>query len=98
MALGTGLRKACRYVVRIGRSLVVLQMAGYAGCAGQVEVVVDVAVSTLARWHCMPAGERKTCGAMIKVRTQPGIRVVTGGAVSREAASGVARIARRFEI
>ena len=44
MAILAGLRNARRDVVRIRRSLIVLQMAANASCAGQVEIVVDVAI------------------------------------------------------
>ena len=77
MALSAGLGKACRDVVRICRALIVLQMAAYAGRAGQVEVVVDVTIGTLARWDGVSTSERKTCRAVVEVRMEPRVCTVT---------------------
>ena len=91
MALGAGLSEAGGHVVWTGGALIILQVAGHAGRAGQVEVVVDVAVGALARWNRMSAGEWKTCGAVIEVRIQPRIHAMAEGAVGGEAARNVVR-------
>ena len=51
MTLLASLREASLHVVRIGRSLVILQMATYTGCRGDAVVAIDVAVRTLQRRH-----------------------------------------------
>ena len=88
-----GLRKTCGDVIRIGGALIILQVATDTGCAGQIEVVVDVAVGTLARGNGVPAGKRETCRAVIEVRAQPGIGRVAESAVGGEAAGSVIGIA-----
>ena len=82
VTLGTGLGKTCGHVVRIRGALVVLQMATDASCAGQAEVVVDVAVGTLARRDRMSSGERKTCRAVIEVGIEPSVCAVAESAAS----------------
>jgi len=44
VALLAGLRESGRHVVGIGGSLIILQVAGNAGRAGEVVIVVDVAI------------------------------------------------------
>jgi len=51
VALVACLREVRGDMTRIRRSLVILQMARYAGCGGEVVVVVHMAVGTLARRH-----------------------------------------------
>ena len=91
VALGTGLRETRCHVVWVGSALIILQVAGYAIRARQVEVAVDVAVGTLARWNGMPAGKRETNGGVIEVRIEPGIHTVAEGAVAGEAARDMVR-------
>ena len=67
-------------------------MASYAVRAGQVEVVVDVAVGTLARWDGMSASQREAGRAVIELRIEPGINAMAEGAVGREAAGNVVGI------
>lgn len=55
VALGASLREVCCRMVRIRRSLVVLQVATHARRACQVEIVVDVAIAALPRRNCMAA-------------------------------------------
>lgn len=98
MALGAGLSKACRHMVRICGALIVLQVTAHAGRAGQVEIVVHVAVGTLTRWHRMSADERKTCCAMIEVHTEPCICAMAESAVGGEAAGSMVWIAGGLEI
>ena len=69
MAIFTGLGEPCLNMVRIGCALKVLQMACHADCvgAGQVVIVVDVALRALHR--SVEAGQR-----------EPGIVVIEGRA------------------
>ena len=76
MALLAGLRKVRRDVIRIGRAPEILQVAGYAGRAIQVVVVVDVAVRALARGHGVCIGQGKSNRRVIELGIQPVIRAV----------------------
>ena len=71
MALIARLGETRGDVIRIGRFLIVLQMATDAGCGGQVVVVVYVAIGTLPRWHGVQAGKRKGCGVMVERSIRP---------------------------
>ncbi len=57
VALIAGLRKIRRDVIRVRRPLKIFQVAGHAGGAGQVVVVVDVAVGAQPRRHRVHAGQ-----------------------------------------
>ena len=57
VALVAGLREIRRHVIRVRRSLEVFQVTGNAGRAGQVVIVIDVAIGALPRWNRMHAGE-----------------------------------------
>ena len=59
VALLASLGKVGRDVVRIRSSLEILQVARYAGGAGQVVVIVDVAIHALPGRHGMPSGQGK---------------------------------------
>jgi len=59
VALLTILREASSDVIRICRGLKILQVAGDAGRAGQVVVIVDVAIETDARGIGMRIGQRE---------------------------------------
>jgi len=89
MAPGAGLGEAGRHVIRIGGALIVLQMTTYASSAGQVEVVVDVAIGAHTRWDSVSAGKRETGCAVVEVCVEPGIDAVAGGAIGGEAARDV---------
>jgi len=83
-------RRCCRVVVRL--------MATHAGSSGDVVVVIDVTVGTLARRHGMRTAQREPGGAVVKRCIQP-----TGGAVTllaglREVRRHVIRIRRALEI
>ena len=71
VALIAGLREVRRDVVRIRRSLEVLQVARHAGRAVQSVVVVDVAVRARARWHRMHACQSESGRGVIKLAVGP---------------------------
>ena len=77
VAVGTGLREIRGDVVGIGGSLEVLQVACGAGRAGQVVVIVDVAISASTRRHGMHAGERKAGAVVVEFRVHPVAGAVT---------------------
>jgi len=56
MALLAGLREIRGHVVRVGRSLVILQVATHANSGRDVVVVVNVAVRALPRRHRVQTG------------------------------------------
>ena len=56
VALLTGLRESGGHMVGIGGSLIILQVAGNAGRAGEVVIVVDVAVGAQPRRHGVAPG------------------------------------------
>jgi hypothetical protein len=53
-------------VVRIGRPLIVLQMATDAGRRAQFVVVIYVAIGALPRWHGVQAGKREGRGIVVE--------------------------------
>ena len=55
MTLLAGLGEVGRNVVGIGRPLKILKVAGDAGCARQIVVIVDVAIDALPRRHGVPS-------------------------------------------
>ncbi len=71
MALFAGLGEIRCHVVRIGSSLVVLEMAADARGCGQVVVIVDVAIGALPGWDGMHAGQGKASGGVIKSSPEP---------------------------
>ena len=71
MALRAGLGEVCRYVVGIGRALVVLQVAGDASTTGEVVIIVHVTIGTLAWGNGMHASQGEAGRVMIERRLQP---------------------------
>jgi hypothetical protein len=71
VALIARLGKTRGEVIRIGRSLIILQMATDAGRGAQVVIVVYVTISTLPRWNSVQAGKRKGCGVMVERSVRP---------------------------
>src|SRR5947208_60028 len=84
MALLAGLREVRGDMIRIGRALVVLQVAAHARGGGDVVVVIHVTVGTLPRRHGVQARQRKTGGVVIESCVQPRGCVVTLLASLRE--------------
>jgi len=66
VALITALRKVRRHMIGIRCALVVLQVTGHTSGAGEVVIVVQVAVSALPRWHCVHTGEGEGCERVIE--------------------------------
>jgi len=95
MALRAVRGEVCRHVVGIRRTLKIFQVAGNAGRAGQVVVVVGVAVDALAWRNGVSAGQRKSYGAVIKFCVQPIVRAVAGLAGDGELGRHVARVRGR---
>jgi hypothetical protein len=79
-----GLRESTGHVVRIGRALEVLEVARHASRAGEVVVVVGMAVRALARRHGMRPSQRESGGRVIELAIRPRHHVVTLLASGRE--------------
>lgn len=60
MALIATLREIRCNVIRVRRALVILEMTRDASGAGQVVVVIDVAIGALPRWNSMHSCQRKS--------------------------------------
>ena len=72
-----GRREARRNVIHRGSRVVVISlMARHAGRAGQVVIVVDVAVGTLSWRHGMGACQHESRAVVIECRVQPSRRAV----------------------
>ena len=71
VTLLTGLREASLYMVWVCSSLEVFQVAGNTSRSRQIEVVVDMAIDTLARWNCVRARQLKSGAGMIERRSRP---------------------------
>jgi hypothetical protein len=65
------LREVAGHVVRVRRSLKILQMAPYARGAVQRVVVIDVTIGALTRWHRMHAGQSKSRRRVVKLAVAP---------------------------
>ena len=70
------MRKARGNVTGIGCSLIVLKVTSDAGGAGQVVIVVHVAIGALAGWNRVRPSQRESGAVVIERRIQPGGRVV----------------------
>ena len=85
-------------MVGIGGALIVLQVASDASRARETEIVVDMTVGALPRWHRVPAGERKSNRGVIEGRVQPivgSMAIVTG---CGESSARVIGIGGRLEV
>ena len=78
MALLAGRGKICRDVIGVRGALEILQVTANAGHAGDVVVIVDVAVDALPRWHSVPSRQRKSDRSVIELRIQPVVGSVAG--------------------
>ena len=85
-------------MVGVGRSLIVLQVAGNASSAAQVVIIVDMAIRTLPGRNGVSSAERKSHRVVIEGRTEPGISAVTVIAIRGEHCGNVVGIARALEI
>ena len=92
------LREAAAHVIRIRRALEIFQVTGHARRAGQVVIIVDVAVGALARRHGVTARQQETCGGVIEAGRLPSRRGVALQAIRREIGRHVVRIGRALEI
>ena len=76
MACLASLREVPGHMVRVRRTLKILQMATNARGAVQRVVIVDVTISALTRWHRMHAGQSKSRRGMVKLAVAPLHRVM----------------------
>ena len=83
---------------RSRRRVVVALMATHASRAGDVVVVVDVAIGALARRRSMATSQREAGAVVIEGRIQPGTRVVALIASLREIGRHVIRIRSSLKI
>jgi len=98
VALGAVRREIGGDVIRIGGALEVFQVARNAIGAGQVVVVVDMAVDALARWNSVSAGEHKPGGVVIELGVKPVVGGVAGLAGGGELGADVVRIYGRLKV
>lgn len=78
-------------MIRIGRTLVILQVARDTSRSAQVVIVVDVAVSALPRRYRVAARKGESDGRMIELGSEPVLHAVAFFAGDRELASNVIR-------
>lgn len=81
-------------MIRIDCSLIILQMATHTRGAGQVVIVADMAIGTLARRHGVHARQRKVRHVVVERRVRPRSRVVALCASLREVRRRMVRIGR----
>jgi len=86
------LRKICRNVIRIGRPLIVLEVATHTGRAVQAVVVVNMTICASSWWYRVQARKRKTCAVVVESCIHPVRVVVTLVAGLREVRCHVIRI------
>ena len=98
VALIAALGEVRSHVVWVCRSLVVLQVTAHAGGAGEVVVVVDVAIRALTRGHRVHPRQWEVRHVVIERRVRPRGRVVTLSASLGEVGRDVVRIHRALII
>ena len=94
----TGLCESAGHVVGIRGVLEVLEVARDASDAGQVVVVVDVAIGTGARRNGVCPGEREIDGGVVEGCRRPACSRMAGLAGGGEIQRDVARIIRALEV
>ena len=77
MAEIASLRESGGNVIRIGGRLIILQMAIHASRAGEIVVVVDMAIGALPGRHGVAGGQGKSDGAVIELGVQPVVGSMT---------------------
>ena len=87
-----GLRESAAHVVRVRGSLEILQVTRHASRAGQVVVVIDVAIGALPRRNRMRARQHKIHRGVIEFRRLPRRSGVALQAIRREVGRDVVRI------
>lgn len=92
------LRKSSRDVIRIRSALEILQMARSASRAGQVVIVVDMAVEAYARRICVRIRQREPHACMIEFCVQPGIRPMASFARGGETGARMVRVGCGLEV
>lgn len=85
-------------VHRVVRLLEIRLVAVHTSCVGGAQVVVIVRVTACARRGRMHPGQGKSRGRVIEFRVQPVVETVALGAIGRELAGHVVRIAGFAEI
>src|SRR5579862_9887431 len=98
MALIARLREIRGDVIRIGRPLVILEVAAHASRTGEVVVVVDVAVCALPGRHGVPATQWKSNRRVVEGRVEPGVGAVASRAIRGECGRPMAWVRSGFEI
>lgn len=93
-----GLSKPAGHVVWIGCALKIFEMTGNAGSAGQVVIVVRMAIAALARRHRVPASQCKIHHRVIELRRRPRERAVTLHAIRGKVGGDMVGIRRALEI
>ena len=81
VALRAVRREVRRYVVRVRSALEIFEVTVYASRAGQVVVIVDVAIGALARRHRMSTAQRESHRIVIELGIHPVIAGMAGIAV-----------------
>ena len=92
------LRESPAHVVRVRGSLEIFQVTRHAGRAGQVVVVVDVAIGALPRRNRMRAGQHKIYRGVIETGRLPTRSSVALQAIRGEVGRDVVRILGRLKI
>ena len=83
---------------RAYRVVEVVLVAADACSAGDIVIVVHVAIRTLPRWNHVRTGQREARFRVIESRRLPGCGGVAGFAGLRESAAHVARVSGSLEI
>ncbi len=92
MALLAGCWEISGCVAGITRVLKVRKVARYASRAGQVVIVIDVAINALPGWNRVSSSQWKPNRTMIEFRVQPTVGRVAGFAGGRELCRNVTRV------